>query len=161
MTMSVAVRGSRREDDGEWWRFAQAAFQFTLPDGTTFSHDGLSYGQKRLLAFLYYLSANHAYVVADEFVNGMHHDWIRFCLDEIQTRQCFLTSQNPLLLDYIPLRSPEEIRKTFSQCRAEFVDGRTRFVWANLAADDAEEIFKDRVVGVQQVGEILRVRGLW
>ncbi|MEO5726874.1 MAG: AAA family ATPase, partial [Byssovorax sp.] len=111
ISMSVSVEGSRQEPDGLWWTFGRAEFLFSRARGVVFNHNALSYGQKRLLAFLYYLDANPAFVVADELVNGMHHDWIRASLDEIGKRQAFLTSQNPLLLDYLPLESVEQIQK--------------------------------------------------
>ncbi|MDO9019245.1 MAG: AAA family ATPase [Deltaproteobacteria bacterium] len=165
ITMSVSVEGSYSDELGLWWQFSGLDFLFTEPGGSSFSHHALSYGQKRLLAFLYYLDANHRYVIADELVNGMHHDWIRFCLDEMSgldlAAQAFLTSQNPLLLDYIPIGSAEEAQRSFIQCRSEVIDGHSRFVWSNLSADDARELFADHQVGIQHLGELLRVRGLW
>jgi hypothetical protein len=159
------VEGSRQEPSGLWWQFGCAEFLFTQPGGVVFNHKSLSYGQKRLLAFLYYLDANPAFVVADELVNGMHHDWIRASLDEIGDRQAFLTSQNPLLLDYLPLESVEQIQKTFIQCRTEVVGDEPQsawsWSWSNLAAEDAAELFADYKVGIQPIGEILRARGLW
>ncbi len=162
MSMSLTVERSRWEASGSlWWRFGHAEFLFSGLGGVEFSHNFLSYGQKRLLAFLYYLDTNYKFVIADELVNGMHHDWIRACLDQIGDRQSFLTSQNPLMLDYLPLESAEQVRKSFIQCRAQVVDDTTQLVWSNLAAEDAEELFADYQVGIQHVGEILRVRGLW
>jgi energy-coupling factor transporter ATP-binding protein EcfA2 len=161
IAMSLSVEGSRQEPDGLWWTFGHAEFLFSRGRGVVFNHNALSYGQKRLLAFLYYLDANPAFVVADELVNGMHHDWIRASLDGIGERQAFLTSQNPLLLDYLPLESVEQIQKTFIQCRTEIVDGEPQIAWSNLAAEDAAELFADYKVGIQPVGEILRARGLW
>jgi energy-coupling factor transporter ATP-binding protein EcfA2 len=161
MSMSLAVERSWQEADGLWWRFGHAEFLFSGLGGVEFSHNFLSYGQKRLLAFLYYLDTNFKFIIADELVNGMHHDWIRACLDQIGDRQSFLTSQNPLMLDYLPLESVEQVQKSFIQCRAEVVDDTTQLVWSNLAAEDAEELFADYQVGIQHVGEILRVRGLW
>jgi hypothetical protein len=161
MSLSLAVEGSREEADGVWWRLGRAEFLFTDPGGMVFNQTRLSYGQKRLLAFLYYLDANPTYVVADELVNGMHHDWIRACLDEIGDRQSFLTSQNPLLLDYLPLESVEQVERTFIQCRREVVDDKVTLHWSNLTRSDAEELFADYKVGIQPLGEILRARGLW
>jgi hypothetical protein len=161
ISMSLSVEGSRQEPDGLWWSFGRAEFLFSRARGVVFNHNALSYGQKRLLAFLYYLDANPKFVVADELVNGMHHDWIRASVDEIGERQAFLTSQNPLLLDYLPLESVEQIHKSFVQCRTEVVDGEPQIVWSNLATEDAAELFADYKVGIQPVGEILRARDLW
>ena len=162
MSMSLAVEGSwQDEDDVLWWHFGRAEFLFSETGGTKFNQNSLSYGQKRLLAFLYYLDANHDYVIADELVNGMHYDWIRACLDEIGDRQAFLTSQNPILLDYIRLESATQVERIFIQCRAEVVDDKAQKVWSNLAAEDAADLFADYKVGIQPIGEILRARGLW
>ena len=161
MSVSFSVEGSQQEAGDLWWSFGHAEFLFTGPGGVVFNHNVLSYGQKRLLAFLYYLDANPKFVIADELVNGMHHDWIRACLTEIGDRQSFLTSQNPLLLDYLPLESVAQVQKSFIQCRAEVVGDATQIVWSNLATEDAEELFADYQVGIQHVGEILRARGLW
>jgi energy-coupling factor transporter ATP-binding protein EcfA2 len=161
MSMSLAVERSWHEADGLWWHFGRAEFLFSGLRGVEFSHKFLSYGQKRLLAFLYYLDTNYKFVIVDELVNGMHYDWIRACLDQIGDRQSFLTSQNPLMLDGLPLESVEQVQKSFIQCKSEVVDDTTQLVWSNLAKEDAEELFADFNVGIQPVGEILRVRGLW
>jgi energy-coupling factor transporter ATP-binding protein EcfA2 len=162
MSMSLAVEGSwQDEDDVLWWHFGHAEFLFSETGGTKFNQNALSYGQKRLLAFLYYLDANPHHAIADELVNGMHYDWIRACLDEIGDRQAFLTSQNPILLDYLPLGSAAQVEVAFIQCRAEVVDDKAQKVWSNLAVEDAAELFADYKVGIQPVGEILRARGLW
>ncbi len=161
MSMSLAVEGSAEEDGTTTWLLGRSEFVFSRSAGTTFNHHALSYGQKRLLAFLYYLDVNEHYVVADELVNGMHHDWIKACLELMGTRQTFLTSQNPLLLDYLPLESVEQVQRSFIQCNARTSDKKSEFVWSNLDAEDATQLLADYEVGIQHVGELLRVRGLW
>lgn len=136
-------------------------FWFTRRDGSGLRDRDLSYGQKRLLAFLYYLDANPSFVIADELVNGLHHAWIEECMKAIGDRQAFLTSQNPLLLDYLTFASPEEARTSFIVCRTEAVGDREEMVWRNLTDDEAEMFFNAYRVGVEHVGEILRTRGLW
>ncbi len=161
MSMSLAVEGSAEEDGTTTWHLGRAEFLFTTSAGTTFNHHALSYGQKRMLAFLYYLDVNEHYVVADELVNGMHHDWIKACLELMGSRQAFLTSQNPLLLDYLPLESVEQVQRSFVQCKVRTTDKKSEFVWSNLDANDAAQLLADYEVGIQHVGELLRVRGLW
>ena len=161
ITMTLGVLGSSMEEDGKWWKFGGASFQFRAPGDTLLTHRDLSYGQKRLLSFLYYLDCNPHFAIADELVNGMHHDWISFCLDELRTRQAFLTSQNPLLLDQLAFESVEEVKGTFIQCRADQDEGGTRFRWAALSDEDAAELYADYGAGIQHVGELLRLRGLW
>jgi len=98
--------------------------RFFFADGGFITQDRLSYGQKRLLMFYYYLASNPDIVIADELVNGLHHQWIRAAIEEIGERQAFLTSQNPLLLDYLPFSSAEHVRKSFMLCTAELDENK-------------------------------------
>jgi hypothetical protein len=59
---------------------------FRRRDASLISHERLSFGQKRLLAFLYYLEANPSVVVADELVDGLHHRWIEKCIEADRER---------------------------------------------------------------------------
>lgn len=136
-------------------------FLFTLRDGSIINQNDLSYGQKRLLAFLYYVAANEHILVADELVNGLHHEWIETCRDEIEGRQSFLTSQNPLLLDFLFFSSAEEVRKSFLLCRQEDRNDRSTMVAENLSEEEAEAFYRAYQTEVQHVSEILRTKGLW
>jgi energy-coupling factor transporter ATP-binding protein EcfA2 len=142
-------------------RFGRFRFRFRTRGEGFVAHELLSYGQKRLLSFLYYVACNDACVVADELVNGLHHAWIEVCLDAIGERQAFLTSQNPLLLDFLPPTSPEEAERRFIRCVLEELEGRDVMVWRNLTREEAAEFCEEYAVGVQQVSELLRVQGLW
>jgi hypothetical protein len=142
-------------------RYGAFTFVFTLDDGTVITHKALSYGQKRLLSFLYHLSLNDDIVIADELVNGLHYDWIDACIREIGDRQAFLTSQNPVLLDFLPFESAEQVRRSFLLCRLERREGGSVMVWKNLDKDDAEEFFRSYKTKALQVSEILRMQGLW
>lgn len=136
-------------------------FVLTLDDDTIIRHDLLSYGQKRLLSFFYYVAATGDVIVADELVNGLHYAWIEACLREIGDRQAFLTSQNPLLLDFLPFESAEQVQHTFILCRTEKRDGKTWMVWSNMSAESAETFYRAYKTEALQVSEILRSRGLW
>ncbi|WP_437760973.1 ATP-binding protein [Sorangium sp. So ce1389] len=136
-------------------------FRFWWEGGEFITHTRLSYGQKRLLTFFYYLACNDDIVIADELVNGLHHHWITACVEAIGERQAFLTSQNPLLLDYIPVTSPEQVHRSFVLCRGERRGGRPAWAWANMSDADAAEFFAAYEVGVEHVSEILQSRGLW
>jgi len=154
-------RISRSAGPDEKIEFGNIQFYFVRRDGSVTSHSLLSYGQKRLLAFYYYLASNPDCVVADELVNGMHHEWIEACLDDLGERQAFLTSQNPLLLDYLSFESSKEVRDSFVLCRTEFHEGREQMVWENMTEEDAGGFFKAYQVAIQHVSELLRTRGLW
>lgn len=149
-----------RADDLQF-KFQGFAFEITRPDGTIIHHDRLSYGQKRLLAFFYYLACNPAVVIADELVNGLHHRWIETCMNAIGGRQAFLTSQNPLLFDHVEFESVEQVRARFITCILEQVDGREQMVWANMSEADATRFFEAYQAGIEHVGDILITRGMW
>lgn len=154
-------RTARSAGPNERIDFGSIRFDLTRQDGSIIGHSMLSYGQKRLLAFYYYLASSPSCVVADELVNGMHHEWIEACLEEIGERQAFLTSQNPLLLDYLYFESAAEVRSSFVLCRTELHEGREQLVWENMSLDEAEGFFSAYQVAIHHVGELLRLRGLW
>lgn len=143
------------------FRLQGFTFEVTRADGTTIHHDRLSYGQKRLLSFLYYLECNPHVVIADELVNGLHHRWIDACMEAMAGRQAFLTSQNPLLFDYVDFDSVEQVASSFIACKVELVDGREQLGWQNMSAQDATIFFEAYEVGIEHVGDILITRGLW
>ncbi|MCP3135914.1 AAA family ATPase [Pyxidicoccus xibeiensis] len=154
-------RTARQTEPSERIYFGNIRFDFTRRDRSVINHLLLSYGQKRLLAFYYYLACNPATVVADELVNGMHHEWIEACMEELGGRQSFLTSQNPLLLDYLGFESADEVLSSFVLCRAEPQGERDQLRWENMTPEDAQGFFAAYQVGIQHVSEILRTRGLW
>ncbi|WP_438035320.1 AAA family ATPase [Sorangium sp. So ce204] len=146
---------------GDELLYTGLAFIFTLEDGSVITHDALSYGQKRLLSFFHYLAVSEDIVIADELVNGLHYDWIEACLKRLVDRQSFLTSQNPLLLDFLPFASAEDVRRCFILCRRELHEGRHRTVWANMDEENANAFFRAYRTEALQVSEILRTKGLW
>lgn len=141
-------------------RLSNLKFFFKRP-GEEVSHEWLSYGQKRLLAFFTHLDASPEIVIADELVNGLHHEWISACLSEIGERQAFLTSQNPLLLDFLRFESIEEVRHTFIVCERAGSTADAQLIWRNLTEDEAESFFLAYQTGIQRVSDILLTKGLW
>ena len=148
-------------ENGELIVLGNFTFAFTKKDGSYFNHSFLSYGQKRLLSFYYYLACFPHVVIADELVNGLHYVWIEDCLKEMEGRQAFLTSQNPLLLDHLHFDSAEQARESFILCRYEDEEQQGRVSWSNLTEDEADLFYRSYQVGIQHVSEILRTRGLW
>lgn len=127
--------------------------------GNRISHAKLSFGQKRLLSYLYYLECNEQIGIADELVNGMHHEWIDYCLGEACAgRQMFYTSQNPLLLDFLTFESVAEVSERLITCKWDAADG---FVWENLEPRIGEEFYRLYKTGIQHVSDILRTKGWW
>lgn len=141
--------------------YGNLRFTFHRHDGSIIGHDALSYGQKRMLSFLYYLALNPRLIIVDELVNGLHHAWIEACIEEIGDRQGLLTSQNPLLLDYLTFDSADEVRQRFILCRSERENGREQLIWRNPTQEEAESFFRAYQAGIQHVGEILVDKGLW
>ena len=129
--------------------------------GDRFLHNSLSYGERRLLGFFALSDACPEIMVVDELVNGLHHDWIKACLDEIGSRQAFLTSQNPLLLDYLDFESAEDVQSGFVLC--ERAPGRlgSELVWRNPTAEEAMDFFSAYETGIQRVSDILINKGFW
>lgn len=146
---------------GDETRMHQPTFSFH--DGNDrFTHSSLSFGEKRLLAFFALSEGCPDILIADELVNGLHHEWIRKCLKEVGERQAILTSQNPLLLDYIEFDDPADFQRGIVLCeRAPVVNGATELVWRNPTADEATEFFAAYETGLQSVSEILISKGFW
>lgn len=138
-------------------------FMFRRADGSQVSHELLSFGQKRLFSFLWYLASLGAKpVVADELFNGLHYEWVELCIDRLEGRQSFLATQDPFLLDHIPVESKEAVRTTFVRCSLEHDEsGREQMVWRNFTEEEAERFFVAYETGVQHVSEVLRSEGLW
>jgi len=153
---------SSKDDEGnELRRYGNIGIRFTKQDDTVIIHSLLSYGQKRLLALFWYLSANPRFAIVDELPNGLHYEWIEGALEELGERQCFLTSQNPLLLDALPVESEQEALRRFILCRTGMQDGREFMVWRSPTEEEAGDFWRAQQVGVMQVAEILRDKGLW
>jgi energy-coupling factor transporter ATP-binding protein EcfA2 len=144
-----------------YFRVEGFTFEVTRIEGQIVPHDKLSYGQKRLLAFFYYLAMNSMIVIADELVNGLHHRWIDACMKAIGERQAFLTSQNPLLFEYVEFDSIEQVQARFITCKSELVDDAEQLVWQNMPREDAARFYEAYTDEIEQVGEILITRGLW
>jgi hypothetical protein len=142
--------------------FSALTFQFTLPDGTIINQDQLSFGQKRLLSFLWYLACNQGgIIIADELVNGLHHAWIEHVMRSIPPRQAFIASQNPLLFDFLTFQDAEEVRRTFVLCDLEEGERRRRWRWGAMDEKTAAGFFRAYEVGIQHVSELLRTKGIW
>jgi AAA domain/AAA domain, putative AbiEii toxin, Type IV TA system len=137
-------------------------FLLQRADGSAVSTNQLSFGQKRLFAFAWYLDANSGPLVADELVNGMHYAWIEDCVRAMEGRQVFLTAQNPLILDHVGVAGPEEVSSRFILCRKEIGDnGRRVWAWSNPTEAQSAAFFEGYENGILQVHEILRTEGLW
>lgn len=142
--------------------FANPLARFTTKTGSEISHHQLSFGEKRLLAFLIKLHAYPPTIIVDELGNGMHHAWIERCLELIEDlgTQAFLSSQDPLLLDCLPLsRDAYGSVHTFVIC--ELADPNGEMLWRNLTSAETEDFFRSHDVGIQHISEIMRIKGLW
>jgi hypothetical protein len=75
--------------------------------------------------------------------------------------QLFITSQNPLVLDHIPI-TRETVRTTFIRCETVYhADKPCELRWRNLTEEEAERLWGHYDVGISQLSECLRTLGLW
>ncbi|MCU0695067.1 MAG: ATP-binding protein [Myxococcaceae bacterium] len=120
---------------------------------TEVSYNNLSYGQKRMFGFLWYVSCRGELpLVVDELANGLHHNWISACADLIESRQSIIATQHPLLVDYMPDDA------VFIRCD---INEDQEMTWTNLPKSDAQRMKEARARGIMQLSEILRSQGLW
>jgi energy-coupling factor transporter ATP-binding protein EcfA2 len=157
-TVSAPIESRRVVGDDVLHGCKSLRFTFDLHNDRI-SHAKLSFGQRRLLAYLYYLSCNTQIGIADELINGMHHEWIEHCLSEAcANRQMFYTSQNPLLLDFLVFQSEAEVSERFVTCKWNEHDG---FVWDNFDTRTGQEFYRLYKAGIQHVSDILRTKNWW
>lgn len=160
----MEVKALSRDDKGDspTWDIAPWRFEF-LEGQRAFTHDGLSFGQKRLLSLLYYVECSPGVVVADELVNGLHYHWIEGALDALSNSQSFLSSQNPLLLDHLEFGSADEVKSCFVICEKDQSPDRTSAEMCprNLTDIEARLFYRKLQSDVQQVSEILEDMKLW
>lgn len=134
----------------------------TWRGGVTHRHNQLSFGQKRLFAFLWYSSVSpDSPVFTDELANGMHAEWVQRLLDRLAGQQAFHAVQNPLLLDLSGPGEPMEISHRFVLCTVEDTTEGRRWRWRNPDAQEARRLHAAWSAGFQSLSEVLRSEGLW
>jgi energy-coupling factor transporter ATP-binding protein EcfA2 len=151
----------KRVQGGGRLEFSRFGFDFTRRDGSVLTQEHLGFGQKRLLSFLYYLDLNEDFVIVDELANGLHPRAVEACLREIDDRQAFLTTQNPLLLEHVPLGSAEDVRSWLILCGAGLHLGHEQRVWSHPTEEAAAKLFRSFREGTTSLGALLRAQGLW
>lgn len=140
--------------------FGNPFIRFKLHNGNEIPHQQLSYGEKRLLTFLIKLYDHPAAIVVDELANGMHHAWLDACIDmlvDFET-QAFLSSQNPLLLDGLPINEEGFGKHGVVVCES---DEQGHMVWRNLSERETRDFLDSLAVGIMHISEIMRSKGLW
>jgi hypothetical protein len=158
LQMSVPIQFA----NGKRTVFGKPQWMFTRESGTRITHELLSFGEQRLLAFFWYLDCAGDVVLVDELVNGMHHSWIGACVEAMDGRQVFATSQNPLLLEHMAFRSKDDVKSCFIVATSETDDAGNRELTLNHPTDEqAAAVFSSYEVGFQQVASILKENGLW
>lgn len=158
--LGFLIRRTERKVEGEFITDTMKGITFkaTLPNGSEFEHDQLSFGQKRMLTFLWYAAANeHGPIIVDELANGLHHAWIQKCFEVIGDRQAFLSTQNPLILDFLDFTSAEHTARSMVRCEV----GERGWRWGNLNTEEAERLYRACQANFMHVSEILRSEGLW
>lgn len=132
------------------------------------AHSALSFGERRLLAFLYYAAVAQGVapqlslpIIADELTNGLHRAWVDACFDVMEGRQTFLATQSPLLLDRIWVDSPEHAKHAFVVCRRVGTPDDTRLSWQQLDDAQAQAVFEAFERRTVHMSEILHFENLW
>jgi energy-coupling factor transporter ATP-binding protein EcfA2 len=136
--------------------FGNLRFWFQRRGGDRFGADQLSYAEKRLLAFLYYIACNPSVVIADELPNGLPSAWLHECLAAIGERQTFLSAPNALLFEHVAFETAEQVRESVILCRRE---GERR-VWRNISGEEAERLHRACQGGLGAIAEELREMGV-
>ena len=72
-----------------------------------------------------------------------------------------VTSQNPILFDYLEFASAEDLQRQFVLCGLGSDGGRPRLRWTQTADEKATAFFGAYERGVQYISEILQTEGLW
>jgi energy-coupling factor transporter ATP-binding protein EcfA2 len=157
----VELLDKRSWEDGGRLEFGRFGFTFTRRDGTLLLGEHLGHGQKRLLSLLYYLDVNEDFVLADELANGLHPRWVEAVVRELHGRQSFVTSQNPLLFDYVTLPDAEAPRASLIHCALAEREGRECKAWSNADPDVSARLFGDYARGGTPLATLLRLHGLW
>ena len=166
----MRVRSSETSSAATLYEFRNPEFRLAR-GGSIVSHDDLSFGEKRLLAFLYYAAvadgSNRGVrtlrlpVVADELTNGLHRAWVDACFDRMEGRQTFLATQSPLLLDRIWVDSPDDAKTTFVVCKRVGTADDVRLSWSQLDDEKAQAVFASAERGILHMSQILHFEGIW
>ncbi len=146
------------------WTYSAPSFQFFLHGKAVRRHDQLSFGQQRLFSFAWYLACNPDVVIADELVNGLHSEWIDWCVEAIGDRQCFLTSQNPILVDAISFDSEEDLRRGIILCESTQDAERemSELSWRQLDDHESELIARAfQKSRLDLLSDLLRALNMW
>lgn len=141
--------------------YTSLAFKLGLEGDAFLTQDELSFGEKRLLSFLFYLAARPQIIIADELENGLDEAWVKVCLRSIGSRQCFLTSRSPVLLEHLPFASVEQVQRRFVVCRRERERRARHQRWARLDESQAEALVRAHAEHPREVAAALAKLGLW
>jgi hypothetical protein len=160
-TLRVELLSKDASASGGRLEFGRFGFLFTRRDGSVVSQAHLGYGQKRLLSFLYYLDLNPDFAIADELANGLGPRWVEACMAELGTRQSFLTTQNPLVFEHVPLKSAEDFRASLVLCEVRRREGREQPIWCNPSPELAEKLVREHQLVGTPLGTLLRALQIW
>lgn len=152
----------RREWPDGTREYAGFVFRVAWPDGSSVRHDELSFGQKRLLSFCWYVDClPDGPLFVDELTNGLHYDWVQMLVEALDGRQVFHAVQNPLLLDFTGPGAEGEVAGRFVLCGVEVGPEGRKWTWRNPTPEEAARLFRACAVGIQSVSEVLWSQGLW
>jgi len=132
--LELLRRNASTKNPQAW--FGRPSFLFRRRNGEELREQHLSFGQKRLLSFLFYLTISNP-VIADELVDGLHFDWISACVEATRGRQKFFASQNPLLVDHMGFKTRAAVKSRFIRCSID----ADEMIWENFSDAEADDLF--------------------
>ena len=158
------VRQSKVPNRGWDIHFEGADFEVFLNKTNVIHHNLLSYGEKRLLSYLFYLegTGKGGITICDELSNGMHHGWVRSLAEQFDERQGFFATHSPSFMDCLSFESAEEVQRSLILFRSVVEDDSERkWSWGHPTASEANQFYRAFDVGIMHVSEILKTKGLW
>jgi energy-coupling factor transporter ATP-binding protein EcfA2 len=143
------------------WDYRGFDLAVRWPGDIVHDHRQLSFGQKRLVAFLWHAELFPKMpLFTDEFTNGLHAGWVSELVEILEGRQAFHAVQNPLLLDRTGPGGAEELPSELVFCSVSSQVGR-RWQWRNPTPEEGAQIRGAWDAGFEQLSEVLLHRGLW
>ncbi len=141
------------------FRFSGCNLLLRLSPRLQVHHDLLSYGQKRLIGLRYHLATSpEAPAIIDELSNGLHHGWVESLIRDLEGRQSFLATQNPLVMDHVWWENADECGRGIIICKQ---DSDHRWRWRQLGGGEGLRFHQAWTAGVQHVHEVLMTEGWW
>ncbi len=88
------------------------------------------------------------------FGNDLYHSVISEKMAEMKGRLVFLSTMNPIVMDYFPIASWQDLQSRLFVCEADRDELR-------ISNEDAIRCFEAYEAGIETLGQILETRSIW